>query len=135
MIRKPGDDEAEHVGEVVAGVGDKRHRVAEIAEQRLCHDERRVERDADRERRAETRRRVSVATGSVAVTVIVRLGVIVAVVMIVRAVGGSHRGMALRLSGIRRYGRRRPRILLHFRRSTVVTTKSQASSAALRHGF
>ena len=49
----PGHDQAEHVAQVMAGVGEQRGGVAEIAVDRLGHDQRGVERDADRERLAE----------------------------------------------------------------------------------
>ncbi len=85
----------------MAGVGDQRHRVAGIAKQRLHHDERGVQGDADRERRAKACRRVMVSAGSVivavAVTMIVRVSMIVAMIMMaVRCM--SHRGVTLRSS-------------------------------------
>ena len=59
------DDQPEHVGEIVSGVGDQRHRVGGEAEDDLDGDERDVERDADREGPAEI----------VAVMLVVRMAV------------------------------------------------------------
>ena len=50
---RPGDHQAEHVRQIVAGVGEQRHRIGEEAVNRLDRDEAEVERDADREGAAE----------------------------------------------------------------------------------
>ena len=57
----PGDDQPEHVRQIVAGVGQQRHRIGEEAEDRFGDHEPEVERDADREGAAEVCRRVRVA--------------------------------------------------------------------------
>ena len=54
------DHQPEHVGQIVAGVGQQRHRIGEEAEHRFGDDEGEVERDPDRERAAEIGRRMRV---------------------------------------------------------------------------
>ena len=49
----PGDQQAEHVRQVVPGVGEQRHRARQQAERRLDQHEGRIEHDADGERVAE----------------------------------------------------------------------------------
>ena len=49
----PGDQQAEHVRQVVPRIGDQRHRARQQPERRLDQHERRVEQHPDRERAAE----------------------------------------------------------------------------------
>jgi hypothetical protein len=49
----PGNDEAEHIGEVVPGVGDQRHRIGDHAVGELHRDKSQIEADADGEGHAE----------------------------------------------------------------------------------
>jgi len=58
--RAPGEEEAQHVAEVVPGVRDEGERAGEDAEDRLDDDETGVQRDADREGPAKVRRGVAV---------------------------------------------------------------------------
>ena len=59
--RAPGDEQAEHVGEVVAGVGEQARPSSTEAISRLDQDEGDVEDGADQEGAAEILRRVAVA--------------------------------------------------------------------------
>ena len=56
----PGDGEPEHVGQIVAGIGEQRHRPGGHARQRLDADIGEVERDADGKGAAEIIRRMAV---------------------------------------------------------------------------
>ena len=51
--RNPGNDQPQHVGEIVPGVGHQRHGIGEHPVDELHRDERQVEADADGEGRAE----------------------------------------------------------------------------------
>ena len=71
----------------MAGIGEQRGGVAEIAVDRLGHDQRGVERDADRERLAEIGGRMDMRVAStVRVAVVVTMIMRVAVVMVVMVV-------------------------------------------------
>ena len=78
--RAPCQQQRDHVGEIVNGVGDQRQRVGGVAEDQLGNDERGVERGADRERPAEIVRRVAVA--GVIMGMIMRVGMFVMMVIV-----------------------------------------------------
>ena len=67
----PGDDETEHVAQIVARVGEQRDRVDPQADDRLDDDEHDIEADADPERAVERGRGVAVAPVRVAPAVAV----------------------------------------------------------------
>lgn len=69
----------------MAGVREKRSGVAEIAVDRFGHDQRGVERNADRERLAEIRGRMDMAVTVVVTMTVVAMIVVVMTVMVVAA--------------------------------------------------
>ena len=69
----PGHEQAEHVAQIVAGIGQQRGRIAEIAVDGLGHDERGVERDADRERLAEIGGRMDMRVARPCMAVVVAM--------------------------------------------------------------
>ena len=77
--RHPRHDEAEHVAEIVPGVRDQRHRMADDAECHTDDHKKNVQRDADAERESEIGRRMAVA-----MTVMMAVTVMPVIVMIVR---------------------------------------------------
>lgn len=64
----PGDDEAEHVAEIMAGVGKKRDRVDRYAIAGLNRNEGQIEGDADEESAAEGARGMVVTVRAVRMT-------------------------------------------------------------------
>ena len=74
---RPGNNEPEHIRQIVAGVGQQRHRVGEEAVDCLDRKKAEVERDSDGERSAEIARRM-------------RMAVRVYVGVAVRMVGHAH---------------------------------------------
>ena len=77
--------EPQNVAEVVAGIGQERHRMSGKAEHHLGHDEAGVERDTDHEGAAEIRRRVAVAVAvRMAMMSMAMAGVVVAGMVMIR---------------------------------------------------
>ena len=79
--REPGRREAEHVAEIVPGVGEQRDRAGREAIDRLDRDEGQVQRDADGEGGAEVGRPVRVGVGMVVAVVAGAMVVVVTVRM------------------------------------------------------
>jgi hypothetical protein len=87
--RAPCQQQRDHIGEIVNGIGDQRQRVRGIAEHEFGRDEGHVERHANRKRGPEIIRRVAVPGMAVAVRVAVMVVVMGHGALAIMAAGRS----------------------------------------------
>ena len=73
----PRQTQSQHIAEIVSGVGQQGHGIAHQAIERLDDDEAEIERDADGEGFAETRRRMSVRMAVIMTVVVMRVAAMV----------------------------------------------------------